>query len=184
MTNNLNSIPDGDIKLIEFCAGYISANLQKVVIEYLWRTEDGEYLINDSDGFALEPTLDYLIKWIDNVISKGEEYYYSCYDIDIDELKKELLTLDDVTNLKFIPENAEKLIEANFGEKIETLWEYYNGFEAKYVIDYGDKIIQKTDEDIINWIDKVSNLDPFKWTCYDVSSEGLKEVLVKKKYNI
>lgn len=121
MTNNPKTIPDGDVKLIEFCAGYISDEPKKVVIEYLWRTEDGDYLINDSEGFALEPTLDYLIKWIDCVISAGRDYYYCYYDIDINEFKKELLTLDDVTNLKFIPENAEKLIEANFGEGIETL---------------------------------------------------------------
>ena len=190
MTNKLKTIPLDAVKLVECCFGYTGDDPTKVIVQSLWRTKNGTYLITDNEGLilGLESRTSNLIVWIDCALMVGENYYYCCGDMDIHALREEFLTLDDVTNLKFIPENAEKLITANFGERIETLWEYYDGFEDKYLIDYGGEIRQKSYEDIIYWINNLDYVNYRQWRCYDMTPTELKECLVsaiaKKKDNL
>ena len=89
----LNNIPDGDVKLIEFCSGYTGEDPRKVVIEFLWRIEEGDYFINDSEGFVVEASTRNLIQWIDEVIDTGEQYYCCYHDVNIHDLRGELMEL-------------------------------------------------------------------------------------------
>lgn len=93
MTNKLKTIPEDAIKLVEFCAGYLGNEPTEVLIESLWRTKEGTYLITDTDGLILKSNTRNLIDWIDCVLNFESHYHYCCGDMDIHALREELMEL-------------------------------------------------------------------------------------------
>jgi hypothetical protein len=93
MTNKLKTIPEDAIKLVEFCAGYLGEDSTKILVESLWRTANGAYLINDSEGFILQSSPSNTIEWIDCVLNFESHYHYCCGDMDIHALREELMEL-------------------------------------------------------------------------------------------
>ena len=99
MTNRLEKIPLGAVKLVDCCPGRVGSDPAKFIIDTLWRTKDGGYIMSDNDGLILECKPEDLINdkefcdWFSCLLSYGSQYYYCYGDKDILELKQELMEL-------------------------------------------------------------------------------------------
>ena len=76
--------------------------------------------------------------------------------------------------LEAIPLGAVLLIEADFSryidysaQDIETLWQYSDGTEDKYVINYGDEILEESHDDVLDWISDILSLEPHEYICHN-----------------
>lgn len=90
--------------------------------------------------------------------------------------------------LEVIPLGAVLLIEADFSryidysaKEIDTLWEYSDGDEDKYVINYHGEILEESCEDVLDWISDVLSLEPHEYICHNNTCiMSLREDLLKK----
>ena len=92
MTNNLKTIPPDSTRLVQACFGYdvMFGDAAELIIESLWKTTDGTYLIHCGD-MILEPKTFSLIEWFNGVLNLSPFYYVCHPDIDILRLKEEFI---------------------------------------------------------------------------------------------
>ena len=92
MTNTLKIIPPDATRLIQACFGYdvMFGDAAELIIESLWKTTDGTYLI-DCGSMIIEPKTFSLIEWFNGVLALSPLYYVCHPGIDIPRLKEEFI---------------------------------------------------------------------------------------------
>jgi len=192
MTNELKSIPEGAIKLLEVIRGYATDSCydyiddsNSITTESLWLTLDNKYVYVSiyGDAFYEDPKeLNNTVEWIEH-ISKLDHDYYRCHE-EIDNIL-DLKTAIESGKPSQVEINREyqreyqgllakstKLLDfisvRNNGD--EDRGTLYVTDDGKYILDGWDELVDWDPRDLLGYIDDILTGKPEhcdKYECYN-----------------